>query len=359
MDISRLLVADAKLAAMAAALRREPDAPFPILSAKIKLTWHCNLRCRMCMLWQRAAEGLCGRGLPERLVCGTLDRLRGQGLRKVHFSGGEVMLYDGLREVILHSVGLGLQVNLTTNGTRVDREAARFLVDEGVHAVTVSIDDAAPRRHDALRGVPGAWKAAWKGIDRLQHYASRKGRGPVVAVNTLITRENIERLDAMHELLVRRGIARWRLLPIDTEDRALLPTHEQWRALAGRWDAWRPLLGRLPLAWRADRPDRSAHRAGKGCYAGDFYSDQPCFAPWFNLFIDANGAVYPCCMGKGHMQTYGNLLVDSLDAALRSTARREILAGMSAGRAFDICRCCDDFLEENAVFRHAGRRRAT
>ena len=79
-----------------------------------------------------------------------------------------------------------------------------------------------------------------------------------------------------------------------------------------------------------------------------------CFVPWFNLFIDANGAIYPCCTGKGGMPVYGNLWEQPLDTILASGTRREIQATMAADHPFPVCHTCDDFLEENAAFAESG-----
>ena len=348
MHVGDLLHEDPQLAEAALKLRTDPDAPFPILSAKIKLTWRCNLRCGLCRLWQkqsRTARG--GQDLPPELAETVLTGLHEHGLRKIHFSGGEVLLLEHFPRLVRFARNLGLQVNLTTNGTLIGRDLARLLVEERVHSVTVSVDGAGKARHDAMRGVDGAWRRTWRGVELLQRRRERKGRGPRVAVNTIITRDNVPELDALFALLCERGIDRWRLLPVDTEDKSIRPTAEQWEYLSGRWQTWQPLLSRLPLDWSSGR---SAHRAAQGKYAGVFYGGRACFAPWFNLFVDADGAVYPCCMGKRDMLPCGNIHREAIGDILAGPARREIRCTMAAGHRYTICDCCDDFLEENLAF---------
>jgi MoaA/NifB/PqqE/SkfB family radical SAM enzyme len=303
----------------------------------------CNLRCRFCTVWRTTPA----RTIDLATVQSSLSQLAARGLRKVHFSGGEVLLLDWFPDAVRSASALGLQVNLTTNGTLLDRDLARFLVDERVHSVTVSIDAADAGRHDDMRGVKGAWQRAWRGIARLADRKRRKGRGPVIAVNTVVTRTNIGDLQALYMQLRQGGVDRWRLLPVDTDDRKLRPTAPQWEALARQWDAWRDLLTRLPVDWSSSR---SAERARKGKYAGVFYGANRCFAPWFNVFIGADGTAYPCCMGKRHMPGYGNVLDTPIDALLSSEARRRICYSFAAGHQFPICDCCDDFLDENASF---------
>ena len=345
MHVADVLARQPDLAARVPLLLREPRTPFPILSAKIKLTMQCNLRCRMCTVWEQPGRlGAARCTLPPELVAGLLHDLRERGCRKVHFSGGEPTLLPHFRDVIVAARALEMQVNFTTNGTLLDRDFARFIVEQRVHAVAVSIDESSAARHDAVRGVAGAFKRTLKGIRRVQERVRRKGHGPVLAVNTVVTRENIDRLDEMHELLQEMGIRRWRLLPIDTADKRDRPTAEQWQRLAARWDDWQGMLTRLPVEWSGPSSPR---RAAKGRYAGDLYDSTPCYAPWFHVFIGADGGVWPCCMGKGNIAPVGNVLRQSLDEILAGRLRSEVLCTMASGKVYDVCHRCDDFLEEN------------
>ena len=107
MHLAGLLAADARLAARVRRLPHDPLQPFPLCTAKIKLTWRCNFRCRMCGVWQRPQQAPQGCELPAPLVLQTLDRLRELGLLKVHFSGGEVFLHPGIRAIIARACATG------------------------------------------------------------------------------------------------------------------------------------------------------------------------------------------------------------------------------------------------------------
>ena len=136
MHIATLIGRDGPLHQQAKGLVRDPDLPFPVLLAKFKLSWRCNLRCRMCNLWRYAHEGR-GAGLDPETVKQALFDLHAQGLKKVHFSGGEVLMYPAFEEIVSFARALDLQVNLTSNGTLITKETARFLVDQRVHTLTV------------------------------------------------------------------------------------------------------------------------------------------------------------------------------------------------------------------------------
>ncbi len=345
MDLRRILETEPALAEAARRLRTEPEAPFPVLLAKFKLTWACNLRCSFCTVWRRPLGTV--PTLPAQVVEQALSELSGQGLRKVHLSGGEVLLHPKFQQIVHFARSLGLQVNLTTNGTLVDREQARFLVAQRVQAVTVSVDAPTARLHDKLRGVKGAWKAAWRGIGELVRRKREKGHGPVVAVNTVILRKNVSHLAELHDLLVERGVERWNLLPVDSDDPHVRPTAAQWEALARSAADWRDILVHLPAVLRRPGLGRMAAR---GEYAAGFYEEHRCFAPWFSLHVEADGRAYACCMGKSEMRPYGNILRATVSDLLASPARREAMYSLASGHAYSVCARCDDFLEENLAF---------
>jgi radical SAM protein with 4Fe4S-binding SPASM domain len=344
MHLGHLLQSNPEMAAQAVRALSDPDRPFPLLSAKLKLTWRCNLRCGLCSIRQDVGSGEGQDPLSVDLIKQTLRDLRREGLKKIHFSGGEPLLYRGLEEIVLFARRLDLQVNMTTNGTLLDKSTARFLVESRVHGVNVSIDSGDETQHDRMRGMKGAWRMAWRGIEHLRRRREKKGRGPVIAVNTILTRRNLCTLDALYQRLRDQGVDRWRLLPVDTEKKSLRPTEDQWTDLIERLPRWKDLLSRIPLDPESGNIAREARR---GRYAGTFYEDRPCFAPWFHLFVDADGRTYPCCMGKRPERSYGSILDTPLDEMLSGRRRRETRCSMASGYAFEMCRGCDDFLEEN------------
>lgn len=348
MDIRDVLASKPEWKEAAAHLAADPDRAFPVLSAKFKLTWQCNLRCVMCLLWRKPnIKGRTARSLDPETVRQSLCVLAKQGLQKVHFSGGEVLLYPYFEDVVTHARELGLQVNITSNGTRLSKDVARFLVDRRVHTVTVSLDGPDPKIHDRIRGVPGAFVATMKGLSFLQARKKKKGRGPKLAVNTVVSRKTMGALPDMFGLIEALDADAWRILPMDTEIKSLRPTAEQWVTLVERLPQWRHRLARSPLDWSSSR---SGSRAEKGKFAGVFYGNHLCYAPWFHVFVDADGRVYPCCNGKKEMTPFADLGRDTMEQALASPGRRDIRYTLAAGHRYPVCDCCDDFLDENRIF---------
>ncbi|MBM3148314.1 MAG: radical SAM protein, partial [Actinobacteria bacterium] len=119
----------------------------------------------------------------RRVIAECLDL----GVGNVTFTGGEPLLRDDLEELI---AGVGREratVQVFTNGLLPDERRAAALKEAGLHAVHVSLDSPDPRRHDALRGAPGASAAARRAV------AAARSAGLLVGLSTYATNRSTER----------------------------------------------------------------------------------------------------------------------------------------------------------------------
>jgi radical SAM protein with 4Fe4S-binding SPASM domain len=92
-----------------------------------------------------------------------------------------------------------MRVALATNGTLVDKEVARKIMDAGVRRVSISLDGADAVTHDAFRGIPGAFEQAVRGLRNLREL------GMSVQINMTIARHNAHQLPAVLDLARQLG----------------------------------------------------------------------------------------------------------------------------------------------------------
>jgi radical SAM family uncharacterized protein len=151
-----------------------------------KLTYNCNLRCKMCPFWTRPSQD----SIIEQEKA-ILKRIYDSGICAIAFEGGEPLLRKDLAEILAYSRSLPLHTSLITNGTllesRID-EIAPYING----AVYVSLDGL-EKTHDTIRGVNGSFRKAVRGI-----MASR-GKVPVT-INTTIMAENIHEIEDLVKL---------------------------------------------------------------------------------------------------------------------------------------------------------------
>ncbi len=317
-------------------------------SAKIKLTYRCNLRCVMCKYWR----GPRGDEIDTRTVLCVLDDLAQLGCRKVHFSGGEVLTRRDFLCVAEAGVALGLKVNFTTNATLIDKGTARALAKLRVNSVAVSFDGADAKTHDCMRGVEGAFKAATKGAGLVAKYA-KKGF-PKLRVNMVLTRRNYHAAPDVLRLAHELGAVEVHPMPVDAkgqEKMRLSKAHlRDYKAnVAPEVKALRKQFGfstDRDYVYPFGRTKEEANCSKQGLYARGYYDERPCYVPWLHTFIEWSGDVYLCCMARGHTQPLGNVREMPIREILSGDAYAAIRQHFMHDR-LDVCAQCDNFLAEN------------
>ncbi len=160
----------------------------------------CNFRCKHC--YQRADKPLPDElNLAEKLeVVEQLDRA---GVAAVALSGGEPTIHPDFLTVVKAIASRGMYAAVATNGWRMaDRDFFRKAVEAGLRYVEVSVDSADPKKHDAFRGVEGAWERAVKALEN----AVRFGVNHAMAVT--VTKHNVDEVQEILDLAQSIGVKR-------------------------------------------------------------------------------------------------------------------------------------------------------
>lgn len=351
MDIVKAVTDSPGLLDRLSLIEKDPLQKTPVLSAKIKLLWQCNLSCVFCSLPRPSAP------VSREKVSEILRSLKNRGLLKIHFSGGEAFLHPQIIPIIEDAASLGLQVNLTSNGTLITKEIARKIVDCGVHSISISLDGSNAKTHDRLRGVKGAFKATFKAIRALVKMSKKR---PVIRVNTVVTSRNADDLDSIHALIqsISEKI-KWKLIPVDTSDRTLRVNSATILRIMEAAQGWRALDIQPFHVFGGVMDAGRLSAAARGEYGAAIRRGRMCYAPWLTLFVDASGRAYPCCMTRGRIPSYGDVNREPVETALSGENAQMARMNMASGYAPAICGKCDDFVEENsAIERLVGKRRA-
>ena len=132
----------------------------------LNLTSRCNLKCAHCYL--DATTKMSG-GHDEltteecfRLIDQIAEVNRGSLLV---ITGGEPLVRPDILDIARHAVKQQFMVVFGTNGMLIDDAMAKEMVEIGVMGVGISIDSLDSSKHNAFRGLPGAWEGALAGIE--------------------------------------------------------------------------------------------------------------------------------------------------------------------------------------------------
>ncbi len=325
-------------------------APPPFLrSVKIKLTARCNLTCIMCRYGKdwRPPELAEGRWLE------LLPQMAALGCRKVHFSGGEVLVRRDFERIVGAAAGAGIKVTLTSNLTLLTKERAKAIMRNKISSISTSLDGATARMHESVRGIPGSFKRTLKAMGRIGREKERRNRRTRLRVNFVMMRRNVAHYPQLVRIAAEHGATDVVPMPVDTKREELrlskqlirrynediAPEVAQLRAHYGM-----PMDERLIYPF--GRHNDAIKSSVQGHYAADFYREHNCYAPYLHMFIAWDGKVYLCCMTNGRIDPLGDLSTQSVEDVFHGEAFAAIRAEMLQSR-LPSCHACDMYLEEN------------
>jgi radical SAM protein with 4Fe4S-binding SPASM domain len=141
----------------------------------------CNLECVHCYCSSSPRAPL---GQSTEFVLDIVRQAAAMGVICFDITGGEPLIRDDVIEVIAAIREHGMVPGLFTNGTLVTEAKAEVLRSAGLAAVQISLDARTPALHDEIRGKPGAFDRALRGIRSFQRV------GIPVRVNVCLNRRN-------------------------------------------------------------------------------------------------------------------------------------------------------------------------
>ncbi len=163
------------------------------------MTFRCNLRCAHCYIDAESEPQRERRELSTEEGKRLIEQISEVSHPILVLSGGEPLLRKDIFILAEYANERGLTVALGTNGTLISEEVARRLRECGVKRVAISIDSISEEKHDAFRGVRGAWRKAVEGINACVN------NDVEVQINTTVTHQNYDEIERILNFAVDIG----------------------------------------------------------------------------------------------------------------------------------------------------------
>ncbi len=199
-----------------------------------ELTRACDLACTHCRA--DARPGWHPGELTTQEIFRVLDQLADGAAPHVILTGGDPLKRADVFDIVERTVAIGLPCLVAASATPLlTREAIRALASMRVEAMSLSLDGSTAALHDAIRGVPGTFARTVAAAHDIV-----AARIPL-QINTLVDRDTLADLPAIHRLVASVEADRWCLF-------FLIPT--------GRGDTLRqisPQAAERVLNWALDR----------------------------------------------------------------------------------------------------------
>ncbi len=290
----------------------------------------CNLQCRFCCTANGIStlkRELMQPDVFERIV----QQLPLDSLYEVQlFNWGEPLLNPHLLDYIRFFAEKGIWTVIHTNFSVRDHDEAfmESLVRSGIGEVTVSVDGASQEVYEKYR-VGGDLRRVIANMDLLARTRERLNSDtPNIVYKMLVHRYNEHEVDAARAIAQSLGVAFLLQENLGTPDDK---TRAEWTA-----PSVRTKFGDAPI---------SSSDTGAGTPVLT-----ECRQMWHSLVVNADGAVFPCCLVCAPEHAVGNLTTQTFEEiwnggkmrtlrrhALNAAAEAPIFPNACAGCPFRLC----------------------
>jgi MoaA/NifB/PqqE/SkfB family radical SAM enzyme len=278
------------------------------------------------------------------------------GTTELILLGGEPFLRpDDVLAVTARAQQLGLKTAIVTNGTLIDENMARGILDSGLRKLIFSIDGVGAA-HDRVRGVSGAFERAREGIRLVtQEKRRRAARLPFVMIQGTLSRLNFDQVgplfrfreevgaDSVHlhyaaEVSAEKADA----TQLDGEglcSHRWVPNGESVLLSPKELAAFRDVLERAPK----HEDVRILKALNDEAYLKCEHTPRRCYEMRIHMIINPFGEAHPCIYLDRCVT--GNVREAGVRAVWQNERHRKVVAGLRNGM-YPVCSgCC--FIREN------------
>lgn len=167
-------------------------------SLSFMITDKCNLKCSFC---SKNANFNNSRYMSPEFIDKTInDTLKWSDVKIINLTGGEAFLHPELDKILSIIDSYNLQARINTNGTMFNDKMIKMLNKHNAKMYTISLDSCIPEKHDAIRGVEGAFNKTVEGIKRAVK------EGYKVFVKATVSDENVDEIFELMKFVDSLGI---------------------------------------------------------------------------------------------------------------------------------------------------------
>ncbi len=254
---------------------------------------NCNLKCKICGYREPIAHE---EGLEKEDVFRLLREAKELGLQSIAFSGGEVLMRKDIFEIIAYARDLNIgEIVVVTNGTMVNQENAKKLMESGMTNVSISLEGS-EHINDFIRG-EGSYKKTVEAIRILKKYEEEL----IISVNVVISRYNYRNLFEFTKFIYEDlGIRNITYSPLnkDMMGTNLEKYHDEFVVLPKDIPYIKREVERI-IEYSNSKDDDFVSEAYMRRITDYFMGkriipQKPCLIPFESCGIDSAGNVFPC-----------------------------------------------------------------
>lgn len=162
------------------------------------LFWKCKSNCVFCGMTSDAAlDIVLPVDITYKKLLEDIERIKGQGLKKIQISGSDPIEYPRIIEIVKHIKKEGFEeVSIATHGRNLsDNKFAEELIVAGIDSFIVPVFGSNPKVHDEITQSPGSFDETIEGVKNAIKLGSK------ISISPLILRQNLDDLIPLYELV--------------------------------------------------------------------------------------------------------------------------------------------------------------
>ncbi len=318
-----------------------------------ELTYKCNLRCSFCYLVHEGRDKIL-KELTTDEIKNVIDQFSPL-FPIITYTGGEPFVRKDIMEILRYTKRKNM-CGILTNGTLLNDDICRQLVEMNLDSVTISLDG--PEKiHDRLRSMKGSYSKIINSFTNLQKWKRKLGRNkPYLHTNTVIVPQNVKYLYKVVEIAHEIGLDSCSFQTVDPSlDRSGLNIMDDHNFLRYKKptifevDKIEPNILRESIekikktAMKLDVNIRFVPESFTENDLIDYYSQKidysrcDCRLPWNLMYISPSGEVYPCFNYK-----IGNVRKDNVNKLWNNYYYRKFRQELKKRKIFPSCvGCCN------------------
>jgi len=277
----------------------------------------CNLHCPMCLNKNLPSNKL--GSMEFKLFKKIIDEASGFAHDIYLHHRGESLLHPQIFDMIAYAKQKGLYTRLHTNGTLLNKEKSKLLLDSGLDFLSFSFDGYDKKTYEGIRRGAHFEKTLTNIIEFLKIKQSRKKRLPFTVLTVIDFSSNKER--KLNEKKKGKFLSCFDSLPLDA------------------------LRIRRPHNWGGELNESSVNHRSL------LLGFVPCTFLWYALVIFWDGAVVPCPQDFFGKLAIGNIKENSLTQLWNSEKEKFLREKMtrSGYKALSPCNKCDRLWRKNVM----------
>lgn len=285
-----------------------PDNPITI---ELNPTNRCNSRCLSC--WLREFKPEQGKELLKEELLRIVKEASELNVKEFRIPGsGEPLVKPGIMEVLRAVKEHKMNGLLITNGTLLDENRIKELVDIGWDFLTISLDGPDSKTNDYLRGLDGYFEKVISNLELLKKIKVQEKKGkPILRFNVVLSNKNYDRIQDILELASRYDCK-------DVQIQTLTVWGEEGKKLRLNKEEMQRFQSSIKeIKKRADKKgiltniesftdkdliektDKMDEVIQKNKTRENRFLNLPCFEPWYNMIILPNGIIASCSITGG------------------------------------------------------------